>query len=210
MIIVMRKKIIISSILLLSIKTQVFADEICQGTLPVSPATKVENFSSKIAIITNKISTDDNSKLESASTYLSSISGSTNFNESDANEFINSITPVCENKSLEAKFRSKVCTRLAGLHGKVAQKLGVNGISNGKNAYNFLKLALSIDPNNTEAAIGHAVAVVGIYDQGFIIRKLAESKLNISANKEAIQAKEDLERLNLTTSSIYKRLLDVL
>jgi hypothetical protein len=163
-----------------------------------------------MATIIDAETEDNNVKLQAATQYLMAIYHDPNFQENTANNFINSLTPICENETLEKKFRSDACTKLSGLHGMMAQKLKMNGISNGVKAYQYLTKAISLDPNNKDAINGHALAVIGIYDQGYLIRKLAESKLGISGSVEALKAKSNLERLNLTGTFIYKKILDLI
>ena len=106
------------------------------------------------------------------------------FDEAVANKFIDSITPICEIENLEKKFQSKVCTTLSGLHGKLADKLRMKGIQNGKSVFRYLKKALLLDSENIVAAIQHAEATLGVYDEGIIGRKVAAKALGIVLDNE--------------------------
>ncbi len=187
-----------------------YAEVSCGASQDRLPALIIEKLAGQISQIAEKSSDDNKVKYEAASTYLLSIKDQTSFDEKVASDFIASLTPICENEAIELKFRSKVCGKLSGLHGKLAQKLQLSGVGNGQDAYRYLKIALNLDPDNTEAIVGHAIAIVKIYEQGFFIRKLAESKLNIIASQEAQVAKINLERMNLTKNPVYSKILEVL
>lgn len=202
------KKLLIFCIyLLLSLPSK--SEEVCELKVENVNTDKIDKLSTQVSIIANK-SNDNNVILEAATTYLLSITGRTDFLEKEANQFINSLIPLCEGTTLESKFRSKACTKLSALNGKMAQKLQMSGVTNGKNAYNYIKIALSLDPNNSEAVIGHAMAVVGISQQNFLLKKVAESKLGITVIEEAKLAKANLERLNLKNHPLYSRIVDIL
>jgi hypothetical protein len=141
---------------------------------------------------------------------LLSIKNSTDFSEESTKKVINDLKPICDNEALDKKIRSRACTKLAGLNGMMAKKLKINGVEYGQNAYHQLQLALDLDPNNSEATIGHAIAIVGLHEAGYFIRKLAESKLNISTSDQAQVAKKNLERLKLQSNPIYSKILDAL
>jgi len=206
----MKKRLFLLTFLVI-FKTQIIiADEPCQRTPDESPqTTDLEKLAGKIAIISSKSTQDHQALYQSATTYLTAVGVGIDFNDNEANHFISQLTPLCENAGIEKNLRSKICTRLSGLHAKMAQKLKLSGIENGKSAYKYLKTSLELNPDNLDAVVGHAWAIVGIYDQGFIIRKLAESNLGVSAKEEALIAKKNLERLNYTNQIIYKKLLDV-
>ncbi len=203
----MGKIIFVIVTLFISLQTTLFAQN-CDPQV-TSVLSGNEKLATKMAIIADKVSDDNEVKVEAASTYLSSITGTTNFSVDEANHFVSSITPICESTKLEAKFRSIACTRLSGLHAKLAMKLGVSGVSNGTKGYNYLQKALALDPSNQDAVLGHAVAVVGISQQGYFIRKIAEKTLNVTTSDEAKKAKDNLERLKLTNNPVYSQILDI-
>jgi hypothetical protein len=181
----------------------------CDDLQVNSPIAGLEKFSAKVAVIAHTVSDDDNTKYQAATTYLMSIMTTTDFNESDAKGFINTITPICENTILETKFRSKVCTTLAKLHGKLADKLQMSGIDNGKSFFRYIKKSLTLDQDNSNAAIFHAKGVVGVYDQGPFKRKIAAKLLEIDLDDETLSAKVNLERLDLTKDPVYKRVVEI-
>lgn len=162
-----------------------------------------------VALIAEKVSDEENVTLEAATTYLASIGSGVDFKENEALIFINKLTPVCENSPADKTFRSRACTRLSGLHGKMAQKLKMDGISNGKFAYKYLKLALQLDANNKEAIIGHAMTVAELSNQNYFVKKIIESNLEANFADEARYAKANLERVNLTRHPLYQRLSEI-
>lgn len=172
--------------------------------------TAIDNLAQSVSQVVGKSSNDPKVKIEAAGTYLMSIKNATDFSEEKTKNVINDLKPICDNESLDKKIRSKACTKLAGLNGMMAKKLRLDGVEFGKDAYHQLQLALNLDPNNTEATIGHAMAIVGLYESGFVIRKLAESKLSISASDEAQIAKKNMDRLKLQSNPVYNKLVDVL
>lgn len=193
-------------------QTSLYAEVDCpEERLVKSPNAKIEDLASKMAVIAEKAAGDDSAAiLEAATTYLMSIAYTENFNESEANNFILKVTPLCESSSVKQKFRSTACTRLSGLHGKIAQKLQLGGISNGKKAYTYLKKALELDPNNRDAITGHANTVYAVYNKGFLARKAVEINLGVSINEEVRFAKTNLERINQSNSPLYRRILDIM
>ena len=206
----MRKKNFVFLIFIILFQPSLMAQVKCIENKTGSTNAQIEKLSSYIAIVAEKTSDNNNVKLEAAKTYLMSIGDIANLNENETNNFISSITPICENNKLDPHFRSKVCNTLSSLHGKMTTKLGTKGISNGKSAFNYTKLSLSLDPNNIDAIIGHASAVVAIYNQGFVIRKIAAMNLHTNFGDEAKYAKANLERVNQTGGPIYKEILDLL
>lgn len=204
----MRKIIAIISILL---SLSSYAGEQCNhGQEDASPKGSADFFAQKISIVVSKASDDLNVKVQSGAAYLGSIQTSTNFLEKDANSFITSIMPICENNKLDAKFRSRACIIISGLHGKLAQKLQMSGMADGKIAYKYLQKSLELDPLNVEAVTGHAIAIIGLSDQGYIVRKLAERGLNTNIKDEAMKAKGNLERINQTSNPLYKQILNII
>lgn len=204
----MKKLILIFSLLLPS---AIYAFEQCHtAQQDAFPKESVDNFGQKMAVIANKSVDDSNVKVQAGATFLASIQGTTNFSEQDAKSFIASVTPICENSSLGAKFRSKACNVASGLNGKLAQKLGMGGVTNGKLAYQLLQTSLKLDPDNVEAINGHAVAIIGLSDQGWLVRSLAEKSLNTNIHDEALKAKSNLERANLTEGLLYKQILKII
>lgn len=207
---VMRKIIFILLFLIFTSQPSLMAQEKCDEIQSSKDTAEIKNLSSQAAVIAAKISDDNESILSSATTYLSAIGESTNFIDSEINFFISGLTPICKDTKLDAQFRSNVCTRLSGLHGKLVQKLESKGISDGKSAYQYLKLSLSLDPRNIDAIMGHANTVAEIYGYGFIVRKMVELNLSTNFKDEAKYAKENLERINQTSTPIYKRIMDIL
>ena len=199
----------ILSLTLISIST-VSAKEDCKESQLTPPPTTITKLATSSAAITNKVSDNVTVKAEAAATYLMAIDKSTSFNEKEANNFIASLTPSCDNSEIEVQLRSKICTELSELHGKLADKLQMSGIENSKNFYKYLNLAISLNPNNPEAVLDHAEAIVDISKLQYFIRKIAESKLNIDTTAEAKKAKANLERLRLTGNPIYKEVVDIL
>lgn len=159
---------------------------------------------------TISIINDDTNNYEAAEAYLLSIENDKDFNLDETNYFIQSIVSICENEKSELKFISKVCTTLARLHGKIADKLRMKGIQNGKSLFRYIKIAIQLDPENTTAIIYHAETVLGVYDQGSIGRKVAEKALGINLNSELSNAKQNLERSGLTAYPIYKKITEAL
>lgn len=209
----MRKNILLLLTLSISLQTALFAQDDCpelaqqaQQASGIEPSVKL---ATKMAIIADKVSDDNEVKVDAAATYLASITGTSNFNVDEANHFISNITPICENANLAASFRSVACTRLSGLHAKLAMKLGMSGVTNGTKGYSYLQMALRLDPSNQDAVLGHATAVVGISHQSFLIRKVAERTLNVTTAEEAKKAKENLERLKLTNNPLYSQIVDI-
>lgn len=204
----MKKLIIIFSLIF---NITAIADEQCHpGQENASPKKSADNFGEEMAIIASKVSNDQEVKVEAAITYLISISDSSTFSENEANIFINSTKPICENNTLDSKFRSRACITVSGLHGKLAQKLQMSGLSDGKSSYKYLQKSLALDPDNEEAITGHAFAIIGLSDQGYIVRKLAERSLNTKIKDEAVKAKGNLERINKTSSPLYKQILNII
>lgn len=167
------------------------------------------NLAKVAALIAEKVSDEEAVTLEAATTYLASIGNSVDFKENEAILFINKLTPVCEGSSTDKIFRSRACTRLSGLHGKMAQKLKMNGISNGKFAYRYLKMALQLDSNNKDAILGHAMTVAELSNQNYFVKKIIESNLEANFADEARYAKANLERVNLTKHPLYQRLSEI-
>ncbi len=153
---------------------------------------------------------DDLKNYQAAEAFLLSIENEKDFNLYVANEFILSIVPICEKDNLELKFKSKVCTTLAKLHGKIADKLRLKGIQNGKALFHYIKKAIQLDPENSEAVIHHAEALLGVYDQGPLGRVVAEKALGLDLNMELREAKLNLERAHLTANKIYNKITDAL
>lgn len=189
----------------------IFAADQCQPNQDsASPKGSVDNFASKMSLAVGQVSDDPEVGVQVAANYLTSIQGSVSFSEKEANRLISSIKPICENNDLGSKFRSKACIMLSGLHGKLAQKLEMGGIADGKSSYQYLQKSLALDPNNEEAITGHAAVIIGLSEQGFLIRKLAERSLNTSIKDEAVKAKGNLERINQTTNPLYKQILNII
>lgn len=186
------------------------AQEQCaQPALEISNK-NVDALATKVAVIAGEATNDSQTIVESAKIYLFSIGTSTDFDENEARGFVLKLTPICEDNKLEAQFRSSACTRLAGLDGKLAQKLQMSGISNGKDAFKYLKVALALDDKNKDAILGHARVIYEVYNKGFLIRKMVESNLNTSFKDEANVAKSNLEKINLTDDPAYKKILDII
>jgi hypothetical protein len=207
----MTKYIFIFSIFIILSQTTLWAQEGCDENRLKDPTDNISKFASDVAFITAK-TTDNNNKatVEVATTYLMAIKSRIDFKDNESNAFISQLTPICNDSEVEAKFRSKACTILSGIHGKIAQKLQLAGIENGKTAFHYLQQSLALDPQNVDAILGHAQVVAKIYDQGFVIRNVAEAKLNISFKDEAQKAKINLERVHQTDTPTYKKILDIL
>jgi hypothetical protein len=185
------------------------SEDFCEPKTPVAPSSGLDKFAAKMSVITSTLG-NDKLKVESASTYLTSLYGHSDFDTKETTQFINLITPICESNNADKKFASHACTKLSGLRGKLAQKKGMSGVEDGKFAYNYIKRAQDLDPTNEEAAKGYALAIVRLYQKGYLIRKMAESSLSIKISDEGKKAKDNLERLKLTDSSIYADLAEVL
>jgi hypothetical protein len=175
-----------------------------------SPRPGADNFGSKISIIVGQSSDDINTKFDAANTFLAANQNGGEFKEADAKLFIASLTPICENTKLDNVFRSKTCSSLAGLHGILAQKLQLAGVSNGQSAFKYLHQSLQLDPSNIAAIFGHASTIVGINDQGWLAKKAAAIALHTNIIDEAKIAKANLERVHQTNSPIYKQILDII
>ncbi len=168
-----------------------------------------ETLASDVAIALSRSSDDPEIKLEAATTYLKSLPSSDAISEDRANAFIGSLKPLCQDSALSAGLRSKVCLTLSGLHGKLADKAEMGGLEDGQNFFKFLNLAMDQDPNNREAALTHANAVVEIYQQGILKRNLAESMLRIKLVEQAQAAKRRFMLLNLTGDPLYSALSEI-
>jgi hypothetical protein len=176
------------------------SEDFCEPKTPVAPSSGLDKFAAKMSVITSTLGNDDKVKVESASTYLTSLYGHSDFDTKETTQINNA----------DKKFASHACTKLSGLRGKLAQKKGMSGVEDGKFAYNYIKRAQDLDPTNEEAAKGYALAIVRLYQKGYLIRKMAESSLSIKISDEGKKAKDNLERLKLTDSSIYADLVEVL
>lgn len=208
-IILSMNKVILIFSLLFCLPT--FAAELCQPNQDsASPKGSVDAFAVKMSLAVGQVSDDPEVSVQVAINYFSTIQDSVDFSEKEANRLISSVKPICENNNLESKFRSRACSVVSGLHGKLAQKLQMGGISDGKSSYQYLQKSLALDPENEEAITGHAFVIIGLSDQGYIVRKLAERSLNTKIKDEAVKAKGNLERINKTNSPLYKQILDII
>ncbi len=162
-----------------------------------------------MALIALKSSDDKVVILEAATTYLAALGNGVNFKEEDAQLFISKLQPLCEDISLDKKFRSLTCTRMSGTYGKLTQKNKLNGISTGKSAFKYLKLALKLDNTNLDAIFGHAVTIVELNGQGYFIKKIIETNLGASFADEAKFAKANLERVKLDHHPLYASVLEI-
>lgn len=167
------------------------------------------SFAERIAVIAEKLSDDEKVKVETADLYLKSVGMKNNFDDNEMNNYIKTLTPICENKELEKKLRSKSCANLSGLHGALARKLQLSGIANGLSAYKYIKAAITIDPYNSEAVFGHAMAVQGMSEQNYFVKKMVESKLGVSISAEAKEAEANLKRVKLDWNPLYQKIREI-
>ncbi|MGZ3782765.1 MAG: hypothetical protein ACXVCY_19135 [Pseudobdellovibrionaceae bacterium] len=171
----------------------------------------LNNLASSMAVITNKASAEEGANqtamVETALLYGKANFDNENINEDEAQNLIDRLTPLLAKKDLNNKFKSKIHEALGVIHGIVARTKGSSGSQEGIKAFEDLKVALSLDPNNISVVEVHARAILGIYEKSLFVRTLAEKALKLDLIEQITIAKNNFERLNLTSNQYYFQIL---
>lgn len=94
----------------------------------------------------------------------------------------------CEEEYVNDILRSQAYALVAGINGILAK--GSYDIGKGRKSYRALEKARELDPTNTDAVKGQAVALNMILSKSWVVRKLAATALGINlrdAQKELIE-----------------------
>lgn len=180
----------------------------CTSNESIDASKKIITLNSNVVKIVEKMNSQDLKNYEEADAFLQTINKATDFNDDLVLIEINKVKPICLNKNNEKIFLSKACTTLSRLHGKIAYKNKMNGLNDGKLFFKYVKKALQINPQNSDAALAYAKGVYGGHDQ--LSSTIVATALDINLEDETKNAIKAIEATNQTSSSFYELLKDEL
>lgn len=144
---------------------------------------------------------------KAAELFLDRFKESVEFDEPSAKALAVRLKKHGENPALSNKDRSKLWLLASGIHGRLADKLRVNGgLEQGKFALGAIKKSISLDKSYKSAAQAYATTIIAFSEQSFIARKFIESNMEIKISTEAKSAMKAMEDAKLTLDPLYAKL----
>lgn len=153
---------------------------------------------------------ESKTQVDEAYQYLLAIGDTNDIDVVVTRKYTDNVLPICSDVNEEIIFRSFSCYVLAGLHGKLADKLRMKGIEDGKQMFLFIKSAISLNPSHVPSVLYYGDALIGVYNEGPIGRRTAARLLGINLNQEFMNAKLIFEKLALQNHELYKKIVDAI
>jgi hypothetical protein len=133
--------------------------------------------------------------------------GKTNFDLKTAELLADDLDAIASRMPIGARVKSQAFLMLAGVDGKIAEKLGrPSGMSRGQAAFRALRTALELDPGSKDAARSYGMTIQGFWEQNGANRFFIERGLDIDLKTEARAARDALERTGMTGEPCYAEL----
>lgn len=150
--------------------------------------------------------TDPETIIKTAKAFLSLHESDVNFNvKKDAEPIQFALENAIKSSVYSAHEKCMLSTTLAGIYGKISDKLRSNGgVEYASKALNSLKNAVIFDSNSIEASKAYAKTIKRFTEQNFISRKFIESSMSISIEYEANNAMKALSKTNQNTTETYR------